>query len=697
MHVLARLKESGKLTAGQEEAAVLQAQRSGERVEEALIDMGLFTEQELLRTLARLYQTHYVSTAKLARASIDRRATRKVPFRLVERFGVCPILYDEAKGLLSVVVAAPGEDDCEKHVQVASGVREVRSYVARPSAIRAAIAKAYQGEADAFEKGTLPGTEDLEVFIRGQRDGGPGVPRRIGGGVDFSGPRGSLPPSKEQAASPAKAALGIDPFAGLDGASEPTELPVPDLAGPAPLPLGPQGTIPQDGTVVLPGRAGPSSMPPPMPSPGAGATVPRTAYVETFKVFSSLLDKGREGLGGHSAQVARLCREVAARVGLGDDETHALEIAAYLHDIGKGDALYHLTPLNVAKYDGHRTRAEKAHEAPLELFAGASLPQGVTPILKHLYERWDGTGFPDELAGKDVPFGARILALCETYADLIANPKNPYRRVLHVAEALGVIEDLGGTLFDPTLAGLLIHQARQRGTLDRDQPLVLLVDPDPEDTAVLELRLLEQGYRVAVARDFVAATRGLAQQPQVIVAEVTLGSGEDGFALLEQVGQLTGERPPFLFLTSRSDRSSVSRAFELGAADYVVKPASPALVAAKAGQLVEATVRKGGGVSGSLREMSLPDVVQILATGRKSGKLVLVSGPKRGEVHFNEGQVYDCRFGELGQEDAFYALLKLTEGSFSLDPTFTPDTRRIRTSAEGLLLEGMRRLDEGLI
>ena len=74
-----------------------------------------------------------------------------------------------------------------------------------------------------------------------------------------------------------------------------------------------------------------------------------------------------------------------------------------------------------------------------------------------------------------------------------------------------------------------------------------------------------------------------------------------------------------------------------------------------------------------------------------------MAGAKRGEIHFCEGQIHDARFGERTGEEAFYALLKLDRGRFTLDPRFEPPARVIHASAEGLLLEGMRRLDEGLV
>ena len=94
--------------------------------------------------------------------------------------------------------------------------------------------------------------------------------------------------------------------------------------------------------------------------------------------------------------------------------------------------------------------------------------------------------------------------------------------------------------------------------------------------------------------------------------------------------------------------------------------------------------------------MSLPDVVQVLCNGRRGGRLRLVGGGKQGEIHFLDGQIWDAKFAGHSGEEAIYAMLRLTDGTFALDPSFKPAKRVIEVSPEGLLLEGMRRLDEGI-
>src|SRR6185312_11517499 len=126
----------------------------------------------------------------------------------------------------------------------------------------------------------------------------------------------------------------------------------------------------------------------------------------------------------------------------------------------------------------------------------------------------------------------------------------------------------------------------------------------------------------------------------------------------------------------RQERTLAQRAFELGVVDYVTKPASADVLVAKLKALLEqratASPRSTRGVSGSLREMSLPDMVQVLFHGRKSGNLKIRAPGGAGEIHFSEGNIVDAHWGDLRGEPAFYAMVRLTDGDFGLDPSFKP-------------------------
>ncbi|MBX3269484.1 MAG: DUF4388 domain-containing protein [Sandaracinaceae bacterium] len=688
MHVLRWLRDEGAISASQFEGAVHHAARTGRRVEEALLDIGALGEADLLKLLAERYETRFVSTERLASSKIPRRVLELVPFKLAERLQVFPILFEQGGQTLSIVTAAPGEEDCERQVAVVSGVRSVKCYVARPAAIAAAIEKFYEGNQKAFDPLLEPDFAASDY-------------QAMDFAADVLGPPPSVSkPGRRAAAEPASDFA--DPFNAIIG--PPDEAPRSPRARsrpPAPPPPPPgadpilvDGLIPADDIVL---SSAPAARPPPPPPKRGGVTA--EDYLETLNVFVSLLEQDRGQLRGHSGQVARICRLVADRAGLQAAQRDALVAAAYLHDVGKVSGNYHLTALNVARYEGHRAQAQKTRLTPVKLFSSARLTEETTRILAHMYERFDGNGFPDRLAGKDIPYGARVLSIVETYTDLTSNERNPYRRQLSQGQALSVVRELSGQLFDPAIADLLVLLAAEEKADDASRSRALLVDPDAEETTVLELRLIEHGFVVDIARSFEAAVAQLERAPpQVVVTEIDLGGGRDGFALLEHVrASDAAERPAMIVFTQRADRDSVSRGFDLGAADYLVKPASAELVATKAGQAVDRAMGAApGGVSGSIKEMSLPDVIQILSNGRRSGRLQLAGGGKRGEIHFKDGLIHDARFGTAAGEEAVYEMLKLTDGTFQLDPSFKTGERVIHASAEGLLLEGMRRIDEGI-
>jgi DNA-binding response OmpR family regulator len=217
---------------------------------------------------------------------------------------------------------------------------------------------------------------------------------------------------------------------------------------------------------------------------------------------------------------------------------------------------------------------------------------------------------------------------------------------------------------------------------------------------VLELRMVEQDFEVQQAHTPEQALKLLQSgEFEMAVTEVDFGGTMDGYALLAEVRKHEwGKKLPWIFVTTRSASVDARRAFELGAADFMQKPVVADLLVAKLKQIMEREATNTGamhrGVSGSLTEMGLPDMVQVLWHGRKSGSLKIRSGQEQGEIHFVQGMIVNALWMTLRGEEAFYAMLKLQEGTFALDPNFTADSQVIQASPEALLLEGMRRLDE---
>ena len=631
------LVRAGLLKPEQADAVLSHAERGGDRVEEAVLDLGLVAEAEMLKALSAQYQCYFATTEKLSKAEVARALLSMLPQRFAEQVGVCPVMFDPKAHTLSVVTADPDNVEALRDVQLASGAREVKPILARPAAVKALIAKAYAGDSRAFAVLDASAHLQFQMLDVGAR------------------PRERAPAETKSVRPPA-----------------------PPTPAPKPAP------------------------PPPPPPPAAreeGTQGP--SFVELLNVLVSLLESSRVDLRGHSSQVARLAKRMAETMRLDAATTAAVVVAAYVHDLGK-TGQYHLTALNCSEYEGHKVAAQKTCNVPSRLLAPVRLPRDAVQAAEHMYERYDGKGFPDGTSGKDIPLGARLLAICDTYADLTQNPRNPFRKALTAQEACAALAKYKDTIFDPNLVDLfrntvLGEDLKARLLADRSQ--ALLVDVDPEETTVLELRMVEQGFVVKTARSAEQALKILAEgETDLVVSEVDLGP-RDGLQLLgEARAQPWGKDVPWVVYTRRQERAVAQKAFDLGVVDFVNKPANADVLVAKLKAQLDqrASPRLARGVSGSLREMGLPDMVQVLFHGRKSGNLKIRAREGAGEIHFVDGSVVDALWGELRGEDAFYAMLRLQDGEFGLDPTFKAPNRVIHASSEALLLEGMRRLDEGI-
>ena len=645
----------------------MHAHRTQSTAEEAILQLGLMSEGELLKYIAGLYRTRFVGSDRLAKAGVDPQLLQKVPRKLAKRLTAFPILYDNRSRTLSVVAADVTDDDVRQQMQFATGARDVKVYVAREAAIRAAIAKHYDQDSRPFEM-LLSGASSRQVRTSRESDPVPGW------GQVFEEKDGLLI-RRARAQS-----IEMEQPANDQSPEPESEEPPPQT----------QSRVTAGQTLIEQLSA---------PAQVDDLTVDPEVYLETLSVLITLIEQLNQDRGGHSMRVVRICQKVGERIRLTKPQVQGILIAAYLHDVGVA-ADSHVTPFDVALDETKREVARRIYTAPTRLLESVALPKTAVDALRHRYERFDGKGFPERLSGKEIPLGARVLSVVESYIDLTQTKANAFGRRVPADEACEALEPHKGTTFDPAVVDWLRHIVLDDGVKSQilsARHRVLIVDPDPEETAVLEVQFAGQGYEVTIERSVDAALRCLdAEKYDLVVSEVHLSDGE-GFDLLRRMRESSHAQVPLMFVTSERAQTSVNRGLELGAADYVVKPASAAVVVAKASRVIadSRTKKPGGrGVSGSLQEMALPDVIQILGNGRKSGLLKVRSGTLQGVLMFQDGSIHDARFGDLGGAEAVYGILRLMEGDFELEPDPTPVEDVIGIPTHHLLLEAMRRLDE---
>lgn len=665
--ILDRLVAEGQVSPSLYDEVLIHAQRTQSTAEEAILQLGLMSEGELLKYIAGLYRTRFVGSERLAKAGVDPLLLKQVPRKLAKKLTAFPIMYDTRDRTLSVVAADVTDDDVRQQMQFATGARDVKVYVAREAAIRAAIAKHYDQDDRPFEM-LLSGVSSRQV--RSSRESDP-VP---GWGQVFEDKDGVLVRRRRAQSIETEQAAN-------------NQLPDPESEPPT------RQTQPRAsaGHTLIEQLSAPSQ--------GEDLAVDPAVYLETLNVLVTLIERLNGDRCGHSMRVARVCEQIGERIRLTIPQVQGILIAAYLHDLGVS-ADSHVTPLAAALDEAKCEVARRVYTAPIRMLESVELPKTAVDALRHRYERFDGRGFPERLSGKDIPLGARVLAVVESYIDLTESNDKALGRSVSAEQACAVLDSHKGTAFDPSVVDWLRHIVLDEGMKTQimsTRHRALIVDPDPEETAVLEVHFAGQGYQVTIERSVVGALRCLdAEKYDVVVSEVHLADGQ-GFDLLRRMRESSHAQVPLMFLTSERAQSSIDRGLELGAADYLVKPASAGVVAAKASRIIaDGGAKKlgGRGVAGSLQEMALPDLIQILSNGRKSGVLKVHHGRLRGEMMFQNGSIHDARFGDLAGAEAVYGILRLMEGNFALEPQTAPVEDAIGIPTHHLLLEAMRRLDE---
>jgi HD-GYP domain-containing protein (c-di-GMP phosphodiesterase class II) len=179
------------------------------------------------------------------------------------------------------------------------------------------------------------------------------------------------------------------------------------------------------------------------------------AYRGTVMLLSDVLEFEDEYTAQHSRSVVDLVNAVADELGIAPDERQELEFAAMLHDVGKisipKEILHKPAALTEREFDiiKHHTI-----EGQFMLDRVGGLLARVGEVVRSCHERWDGGGYPDGLAGEQIPISARIVFACDAYNAMTTD--RPYRGAMPHADAVAELHANTGTQFDPKIVNALI-------------------------------------------------------------------------------------------------------------------------------------------------------------------------------------------------------------------------------------------------
>jgi response regulator RpfG family c-di-GMP phosphodiesterase len=205
----------------------------------------------------------------------------------------------------------------------------------------------------------------------------------------------------------------------------------------------------------------------------AGRVVEAAPAARTFEfleVLAETIETKDRFMRGHARRVAFYTGIVGERLGLGLPERASLRLAAFLHDLGKVGVPTDLLLRAGALEPGERRLVEQHPVIGARLLAPLDMPSEISLALRHHHEWWDGSGYPDGIAGERIPLAARIIGVADAFDAMTCD--RPYRRALGREVVVAELRRYAGSQFDPDVAAAFLA-CFESGLCDSDPQLLV--------------------------------------------------------------------------------------------------------------------------------------------------------------------------------------------------------------------------------
>lgn len=317
--------------------------------------------------------------------------------------------------------------------------------------------------------------------------------------------------------------------------------------------------------------------------------------VQTVSALSDAVDAKDRYTSGHSKRVAEYARMIAVRMGKSKEEQDEIYHAGLLHDVGKIRI-----PAEIINKPGKLTEEEfniiKIHPVTgYHILRGISESSQLAIAAKYHHERYDGKGYPNGLAGENIPEIARILCLADSYDAMASN--RSYRAALPQDVVRNEIEKGKGTQFDPEIADIMLqimkedlgYTMKQEDSMNRK---ILTVDDEPMNHKLLAHIMREEPmYRLVAAGSGREALDLLEQQKFDLILLDVMMPELDGLETLRLIREKY--ETPVVLMTSNRTLEISAEFSALGCDDYITKPFLPLLIKEVVHNMTERTNIEG--------------------------------------------------------------------------------------------------------
>ena len=193
-------------------------------------------------------------------------------------------------------------------------------------------------------------------------------------------------------------------------------------------------------------------------------------YTETLEALVSALEARDPSTEAHAGRIADLAIALAVALQIPTEAKRDMRLGAILHDVGKigisDTILLKRGPLTAAEEQLMRSHPTIG----AQMLSSVDFLAGALPVVRHHHERWDGRGYPDGLAGSDIPIGARIVAVCDAFDAMTS--ERPYHEPVPALQACDELLRGAGGQFDPTCASTLVDIVKDIGHEQLEERLV---------------------------------------------------------------------------------------------------------------------------------------------------------------------------------------------------------------------------------
>ena len=303
-------------------------------------------------------------------------------------------------------------------------------------------------------------------------------------------------------------------------------------------------------------------------------------FLQTITALSEAVDAKDRYTSGHSNRVAKYSKMIAIRMGKSKEEQEEIYRAGLLHDVGKIRI-----PAEIINKPGKLTDEEynliKIHPITgYNILRGIGDNSYIATASKYHHERYDGRGYPNGLAGENIPQIARILGVADSYDAMASN--RSYRDALPQEIVRSEIEKGKGTQFDPEVANIMLEIIDE----DKDYELretqsnkkrVLTVDDDViNHKLIARIMRDEPMYEIESANSGEEALKMLGEKEYDLVLVDKQMPGMDGLETIARIKE--NHKMPIVLMTSEKNIDAAEGFASYGCDDYITKPFLPLLL-----------------------------------------------------------------------------------------------------------------------